>query len=75
MPLKAAIAATLVGAIRLNLETALRSEALYTAYPNHQEMIGVLITRKATGTFDAMGLLATSDCAEARFATLWRCWP
>ena len=33
-------------------------ETLYTAYPNKQEMFGALITRKASGTFDAMGPLS-----------------
>ena len=33
-------------------------ETLYTAYPNKEAMFGALITRKALGTFDAMGPLS-----------------
>ena len=41
-------------------------ETLYTAYPNKQEMFGALITRKASGTFDAMGPLSPErDLREA----------
>ena len=41
-------------------------ETLYTAYPNKQVMFGALITRKASGTFDAMGPLSPErDLREA----------
>ena len=41
-------------------------ETLYTAYPNKQAMFGALITRKASGTFDAMGPLSPErDLKEA----------
>ena len=41
-------------------------ETLYTAYPNKQEMFGALITRKASGTFEAMGPLSPErDLREA----------
>ena len=41
-------------------------ETLYTAYPNKQAMFGALITRKASGTFDAMGPLSPErDLREA----------
>ena len=41
-------------------------ETLYTVYPNKQVMFGALITRKASGTFDAMGPLSPErDLKEA----------
>ena len=41
-------------------------ETLYTAYPNKETMFGALITRKALGTFDAMGPLSPErDMREA----------
>ena len=41
-------------------------ETLYTAYPNKQVMFGALITRKASGTFEAMGPLSPErDLREA----------
>ncbi len=41
-------------------------ETLYTAYPNKETMFRALITRKALGTFDAMGPLSQErDLREA----------
>ncbi len=41
-------------------------ETLYTAYPNKEAMFGALITRKALGTFDAVGPLSPErDLREA----------
>ncbi len=41
-------------------------ETLYTAYPNKETMFRALITRKALGTFDAMGALSPErDLREA----------
>ena len=52
-------------------KTGCSLETLYTAYPNKEAMFGALITRKALGTFDAMGPLSPDrDLREAlvRFA-------